>query len=170
MVNFPEIHTDSIALFSRPPINVAEEKISWKTVRPSFISSGDNSTVLFHIPGNSSQYIKLSDSMLYVRMKIVKSDGNPFDISADEATEREAAVHVDGILHSLWSSVDIKLNQTLVSTSGTDYMYKAIIEMLLNYSTEAKTNQLPMMGFSGDSGDFEVTSPYVAPVNHGLKT
>ena len=25
----PEIHTEELALFSRPPMNVAEDKISW---------------------------------------------------------------------------------------------------------------------------------------------
>ena len=33
----PEIHTDEIALFSRPPVNVAEDRISWHEVRPSYM-------------------------------------------------------------------------------------------------------------------------------------
>ena len=28
----PEIHTDEITLFSRPPVNVAEDRISWHEV------------------------------------------------------------------------------------------------------------------------------------------
>ena len=35
----PEIHTDEIALFSRPPVNVAEDRISWHEVRPSYMSN-----------------------------------------------------------------------------------------------------------------------------------
>ena len=35
----PEIHTDEIALFSRPPVNVAEDRISSHEVRPSYMSN-----------------------------------------------------------------------------------------------------------------------------------
>ena len=54
-----EIHTEELALFSRPPVNVAEDKISWTEIRPSFMSSGEYSSVQFTIPGNSSQYVKI---------------------------------------------------------------------------------------------------------------
>ena len=39
----PEIHTDEIALFPRPPVNVAEDRISWHEVRPSYMSNADYS-------------------------------------------------------------------------------------------------------------------------------
>ena len=64
-------------------------------------------------------------------------DGSEFDTE-----EKETAVPIDLILHGMWSSVDIKMNHTLVSTSGTDYMYKSLIETLLNYNDRAKRNQL----------------------------
>ena len=49
------------------------------------------------------------------------------------------------------------MNHTLVSTSGTDYMYKSLIETLLNYNDGAKKNRLSSIGFSGESGDFAQT-------------
>ena len=61
-----EIHTDEIALFPRPPVNVAEDRISWHEVRPSYMSNADYSSINFSIIGNSSQYVKLSDTELYV--------------------------------------------------------------------------------------------------------
>ena len=88
-------------------------------------------------------------------------DGSEFDTE-----EKETAVPIDLILHSMWSSVDIKMNHTLVSTSGTDYMYKSLIETLLNYNDGAKKNQLSSIGFSGD---FAQTHPTSAPFNHGLR-
>ena len=127
----PEIHTEELALFSRPPMNVAEDKISWTEIRPSFMSSGEYSSVQFNIPGNSSQYVKLSDSELHVKVRIEKEDGTDFD-KADG--RKESGLPIDLILHSMWSSVDIKMNHALVSTSGTDYMYKALFETLLNYN------------------------------------
>ena len=71
----PEIHIDEIALFSRPPVNVAEDRISWHEVRPSYMSNADYSSINFSIIGNSSQYVKLSDTELYVRINIEKVQG-----------------------------------------------------------------------------------------------
>ena len=66
-------------------------------------------------------------------MKVKKADSSEFDTE-----KKESAVPIDMILHSMWSSVDIKMNHTLVSTSGTDYMYKALFENLLNYNENVK--------------------------------
>ena len=92
-------------------------------------------------------------------------DGSEFNTE-----EKGKAVPIDLILHSMWSSVDIKMNHTLASTSGTDYMYKSLIETLLNYNDGAKRNPLSSIGFSGESGDFAQTHPTFAPFNHGLRT
>ena len=76
---------------------------------------------------------------MHVKINIQKEDGTAFD----KSTERmEAGLPIDLILHSMWSSVDIKMNHALVSTSGTDYMYKALLETLLNYNENAKQNPI----------------------------
>ena len=170
----PEIHTEEIALFSRPPVNVAEDRISWHEIRPSSMSNAEYSSINFSILGNSSQYLKLSDSELYVRITIQKEDGTPYKIF-DEANkllpikERETGTPIDFILHSMWSSVDIKMNNNLVSESGTNYMYKALMETLLSYDENTKKIQLANEGFTGDSGDFTQINPDSPPYNHGLK-
>ena len=69
----------------------------------------------------------------------------------------------------MWSSVDIKLNNNLISESGTNYMYKDLLEALLTYDDNTKRIQLANEGFSGDSGDFSQTNPEAPPYNHGLK-
>ena len=96
------------------------------------MSNADYSSINFSIMGNSSQYVKLSDT-----------DGTPFNITNDNGdilpvTERETGAPIDFILHSMWSSVDIKLNNNLISESGTNYMYKALIESLLTYNDNTK--------------------------------
>ena len=44
----------------------------------------------------------------------------------------------------MWSSVDIKLNNNLVSESGTNYMYKALLEAMLTYDDNTKKSNLLM--------------------------
>ena len=167
MAEGPSIHPEELALFSKPPVNVGEEKISWVEHCPAFMSSGEYSSVLFNIPGNSSQYIDLEHTELYVKLKIRKTDGTNFQEENGDFVE--TALSIDLILHSMWPSVDIKMNHTLVSTSGTYYMYKALFETLLNYSEESKKIQMSSIGFSGESGNFAQTHPNRVPFNHGLK-
>ena len=47
------------------------------------MSSGEYSSVQFNIPGNSSQYVKLSDSELHVTISIQKEDGTAFNKSSE---------------------------------------------------------------------------------------
>ena len=158
------VHTENVALFARPPINTGEEKVMWVLHEPCFVSKEHYSSVQFFIPGTGTQYTDLSRTELYVRIKIEDSSGDVF-----EQTDNSSALPVDQILHSMWGSVDIKLNQKLVSTSGTNYMYKALLENLLNYSHDCKKIQMSSIGFSGESGNFTQTHPKVTPINYGLK-
>ena len=90
---------------------------------------------------------------MYVRIKIEKkTDGTAFG-------ENDSALSVDQIFHTMWSSVDVSLNQVQVSTSGTNYMYKAAIENILNYSKSTKELQLSLIGMTTDTTNFNSTKP-----------
>ena len=158
------LHTENVALFAKPPINIGEEKVMWVTHDPDFMSSDRYSTVTFNIPGSGTQYTDLSRTLLYVRIRITDMNGNTFVQDKDKS-----ALPVDQILHSMWSSVDIKFNSKLVSTSGNNYMYKSLIENLLNYGENSRKFQMNSIGFSGESGNFAQTHPTKPPVNYGLK-
>ena len=139
------------------------------------MSNAEYSAINFSIIGNNTQYIKLSETELYVRIHIEKEDGTPFMRKTEDGSpvpllEQEYGTPIDYILHSMWSSVDIKLNNNLVSESGTNYMYKALMETLLTYSENIKKIQLANAGFTGESGDFTQIHPDSPPYNHGLKT
>ena len=88
---------------------------------------------------------------MYVRLKVEKIGG---DFADDDS-----ALPIDQIFHTMWSSVDVSLNQVQVSTSGTNYMYKAAIENLLNYNKTTKEIQLPAIGMTPDTGNFNSTKP-----------
>ena len=107
-------------------------------------------------------------------MTIQKEDGTPFALTDDDGqrlppSQAQTGSPIDFILHTMWSSVDIKLNNNLVSESGTNYMYKSLLEALLTYDNSAKKIQLSNQGFMGDSGNFTQINPDVPPYNHGLK-
>ena len=141
---------------------------------PSHMSDAEYFSINFSILGNSTRYVKLSDTELYVRIVIQKEDGTPCKVIDENnqllpLNQKETGTPIDFILHSIWSGVDIKMNNNLVSESGTNYMYKALMEALLTYDENTKKIQLSNEGFTGDSGDFTQINPDTPPYNHGLK-
>ena len=56
------MHTEDVALFSNPPYNTAEDKISWTQYHPSYANIGQEgyNSIHFNILGNATQYIDLS--------------------------------------------------------------------------------------------------------------
>ena len=79
---------EDVALFSTPPVNTAEENKVWIEYQPTFQAGGEYSCWDFFIPGNSLQYVDLSNTELYTVIEIVKEDGTAFDMSKgkDEST------------------------------------------------------------------------------------
>lgn len=158
------MHTEDVAIFETPPVNIGERKKIWIDQLPTSQGTGVKRSVIFHIPGTGEQYTDLSETELYVKLKILDENGNTF-----EQSPTKSAIPIDMILHSMWSMVNIKLNQTLVDTSGTNYMYKSYIETLLNYSEKTKKIKMSAIGFTGDSGNFDQTGVEEVPFNQGLK-
>ena len=44
-------------------------------------------------------------------------------------------------LQTLWRQVDVEIQQQLISSPGTSYPYKAYLDVLLNYGSNAKSSQ-----------------------------
>ena len=171
-----QIHTDDVDLFANTLVNTAEVKKAWIEHRPVYMEKAGTSNVQFHIPGNATEYIDLGKSLLYIQLRIVKEDGTEF-AKSDDGKVVEFATPVNGILDSMWSGIDVYFNGVLVSTSGTNYTYKAFIENLLNYSKEATKNQLSSIGMTVDDANFDSTFPLdstdqsgtITGVNSGLR-
>ena len=75
-------------------------------------------------------------------------------------------------LHSLFSQVDVSLNERLISPSTNTYSYRAMIETLFNYGGDAKSSQLSMAMFYKDTpGKMDVVDPVAdnEDANMGLK-
>ena len=138
-------YPEEVSLFERPCSNVAYQKIQYVEYRPT----SDPSTggpIEFVIPAMAAQYVNLKKTYLHVKVKIVKGDGTlPAQITA--------VAPANLVLHSMFSQVDVQLQQQLVSSSGSQvYGYKSYIETELEYGREAKEHQLRAQGYVKDQG------------------
>jgi hypothetical protein len=148
-----QVLAKELNLFALPPQNNSFTKRQWVEHLPVYESG--NSTLLFHIDGAGNQYTDLARSYLKLKVKIMVA--KPLT-SVFEQSDTEMATPVDNVLHSLWSDVIVKLNGTLVSTSNNSYPYKAYIENMLSFNTNAIEKQLQMIGLTGNTGNFDQTN------------
>ena len=100
-----------------------------------------------------------------MKAKITKANG-----TASDAETKVGPVNL--FLHSLFSQVDISLNERLISPSTNTYPYRAMIETLLNYGEDTKSSQLSMALFYKDTpGKMDFMDPVADDdaANLGLK-
>jgi hypothetical protein len=121
-------------LFSRPLIQTSIEDGKWIEHHP-IASITDDGPLEFFVSGSGEDYVDLANTYLYIQAKIIKSDGT--DLAGGDI-----AVPVNNWLHSLFSQVDVSLNETLITPSSQTYAFRAYIENLISYSEDAKKTQL----------------------------
>ena len=99
----------------------------------------EHAPLSFEIPGSEADFTDLSNTFLKLRIKVTTADGEPInDTNAPKLTLS------NNVLNTLFSQVDISLNDTLVSQSSNLHGYRAYIENLLSYNSHAKDGFLQM--------------------------
>ncbi|XP_041361916.1 uncharacterized protein F54H12.2-like [Gigantopelta aegis] len=98
-----EASASELDLFEPPSTFTAVQKIYYVDTRPTSQITTDSSPVKFNISGQGIDYIDLKRSKLHVKAKIVKADGTSLD-------KNEHVAPVNNWLHSLWSQIDVVLN------------------------------------------------------------
>lgn len=133
-------------LFSIPPTQTTIENSHWLNYKP-IASITRQSPIEFSIPGNNDEYLDLAHTMLKVRVKLLSD--NPV---SDAFKNMQSKVGpVNNFLHSIFSQVDVSLNQKLVSPTNNNYAYRAYIETLLNYNANAKNTHLSSVLWADDT-------------------
>ena len=129
-----ECSKSELDVLSVPPTMTTMQESQWVEHFP-VASLGNNSPIEFIIPSQTECWTDLSQSYLYVKFKITKADGTDLDADSSVAP-------TNNFLHSMFSSVDLYLNNKLVSSNLDTYPYRAYIENLLSYNTDSKVTHL----------------------------
>lgn len=112
-----------LSLFDLPPTQVAVSDTYYQEIRP-VSQIGNDAPLEFHIAAsNNLDYLDLSGSQIYVKLKVTRADGTAL-MPGDKVGP------VNLFLHSLFSTVEITL-QNKVILSCPNYPYRAMIQTLL---------------------------------------
>ncbi|XP_033725179.1 uncharacterized protein F54H12.2-like [Pecten maximus] len=86
----------------------------------------------------------MKNSLVYSKIKITKADGSAISTTEDIGP-------VNFLLPALFSQVDVTLQGRTVVSTTSNYAYKAYIQTLLKYGTDAKTSQLTTQLWNKDT-------------------
>ena len=148
-------------LFSVPMTQTTVESGQWVEYTP-VASIGERTPLEFMITSSTDEYINLNETMMKVTAKITRDDG-------ENSQRTDHVGPCNNFMHSLFSQLDVLLNDTLVSSSTATYPYRAYIETLLNYGKDAKETKLTAALYYEDTaGQMDETDSH-GNNNMGLK-
>ena len=138
-------------LFAVPPTQTSIEDGRWIEHQP-LTSLDSGGQIEFILPGTRDAYIDLANTYLIIRAKVVRAVGT-------ELAPDTPVAPVNNWLHSLFSQVDVYLNDTLVTLSSNTYPFRAYVDTLLSYGAEAKTTQLTsQLWYKDTAGHMDATT------------
>jgi hypothetical protein len=153
-INSHECLKSELDLFQVPPTQTSIGDSYWVNYYP--ITSLDrNGPIEFTIKTSSDVYLDLSQTILYTKTRILKSNGNTFSKTASTESEPEEN-YVSPINYfnaTQFKNIEVYVNGRLASTSDNLSAYRSYLETLLTYSKNAKDNQLRCGMFYADTGD-----------------
>lgn len=144
-------------IFATPPTQTSIESGATLCYRPVSTLS-DTSPIEFLVSASGDEYIDLAHTTLHIIAKIVP-DTKP----TETASTLPNIAPVNNWIHSMFSQVDVYLNQKCITPPSNNYAYRAYIENLLNYGDLAKKSHLTAgLWYEDDAGKFNL------PTNTGF--
>jgi hypothetical protein len=166
---------DELKLFSTPNTESSVNRIEYKRYHPTSALS-QTGPISFHISPQENQYVDLSRSRLVVYFNMENNTGGQPTTAGDASC-------ANNMFHTLWSQIDVYLNEVLISPCNNLYHYKAYIDTVLEenyFNNNVSATQLYYHDTAGamdastygtndgydyrniivsDGGDFRLTGP-----------
>lgn len=122
-------------LFTVPPTQRSVIEGYTQEFRPISSLDSYDAPIEFSIPASGTEYLDLSHTRIRIRVQILTEKG-------EAVGEKSNVAPINNFAHSLFSSVQILLNNKSITSHGVNYSYRSILENILNYGNEAKSTHL----------------------------
>lgn len=140
-----------LSIFASPPNQVAIEKITYTEERPISNLINESTPIEFVISGNGNDYIDLTKSRLYAKLQILKADGT-------KLAPKEKTGIINLPLQSMFSHIDIYMNNKLVSVNSNNYPWKSYLKVILSSGRDEQQSQLQSQLFMKDDDPMDSLS------------
>ncbi|XP_061190426.1 uncharacterized protein F54H12.2-like [Saccostrea echinata] len=142
-----------LSLFASPTNQVAVEKVYFTEARPISSIGVSDTPIEIVVSGSGAEYIDLKRSKLYVKARILKADGTAL-------AEQEKTGIVNLPLQSMFSQMDVYLNNKLVSFNTNNYPWKAYLKTILFSGKDDLDYQKQSELFYKDEGTMNDANAY----------
>ena len=122
--------------FCIPPTQTAVEKTYGVDYQP-LTSIRDGAPIEFYIPASTEEYLDLKNTRLHVTCRIIKRTGA-------ECADTDIVAPVNDLFNSLWSNVELFLNDRLISHSNNTHGYTSMVSHLIHDSEESLSSERSM--------------------------
>lgn len=122
----------------------------WKTYTP-INKDPDVGPLEFVIDANN-EYLDLNDTILHLRAKVQRADART-GVYSDINNDTDNVALINYPLHSLFSDVEIYLNNKKIEGGEGNYALRSYISTLIKHTPQAQENQLAIAGFLKDQVD-----------------
>lgn len=136
-------------VFSMPGTQNTIEEGYFQEYRP-ITPLNDDAPIEFLIPTQTMEYLDLSYTKLHLKVQITKTDGTDL-VTTTTLVPGDTVGPINNFLHSLFNNVQLFLNKKSIGSSANMYHYRAYIENLLNYGSEAKNTHLGSVVWAKDT-------------------
>ena len=135
---------------SIPPTMTTMQGTQWSDYHPIASLDSHHAPIEFLIPPHTEFYTDLSQAYLYIKFRILKQTGEDLDMDAK-------VFPINNFFHSMFSGIDLYINNKLITNNSDTYPYRAYLENLFSYGSDVKDNQLKAAEFwpEDEAGAFE---------------
>lgn len=130
-----------LVLSDVPPTQASIVRSDVIEYRPLSAVTGETPLIEFLIPAMADRYTDLDDMFLYIK----------FSYETSGLKQNELVCPVNNVLHSMFSKVDMTMQDKSVTSSSQHYAYKSYLEKLLGYGDSAKKTYAKTAGWFRDT-------------------
>ena len=158
-----ECSISPLELFDTPPTQTAVEKSYDVEFLPTS-AVRDGGVIEFYVPASTDDYLDLRNSRLHIKAKIVRASTN-----ANLAALTSVAP-INNLLQSMWSNVELMLNDRLVTHSNNVHGYVSTMAHLLHDSEEFLNSEGRMqMLYKDTASQLDSTDPKLSNPTHKIQ-
>lgn len=145
-----EILKGELDLFKKSYYQNSEQDSFFTTFHPiSAISSTNN--LEFSIPASSEYFIDPENIFLWIECQLLKQDDSNYG-----ATQNDRFSLINFSLNTIWSQVEISLNNTIITQASNTFPYVSYLNMINQYDNKSKHTFLRSSGKIFETRFFDI--------------
>ena len=143
-------------LFSRANLQTSIKESGFYKVEPLQKYNPSSGSIEFLITSQNGRYLDLSSTFLEAVCRLVNAEDE------SDPPPMHRAFPENNALHSLFSNIDLWLNEVKVSSSNNLYPYKAYITNVLSHDMNLKKSMLVNEGFIPNYNEWKGAEKYLS--------